>query len=206
MNRRYFLNAIAGSLALAGCARKPDADETGAPPAVDKSAEAEIGYAIELEDSGTAVRVKEDRRFHSGDRFRFLFRPGFDAHVYLVNRGPGQASYQVLFPSDRIAVRNPIASGKSVTVPDPDTGWLRMDASHGEENLILIAATAPLEEFSGIGADVGRDEFESKLAAVERRYRPNSSRRFEDGDWVKLFAARGRQDLAIVVRLPLLHG
>lgn len=205
MNRRGFVATVVGGLAVAGCSRRRAANDA-APPAVDKSEEAELDYAIELDDSGHSIRVREDRKFHSGDGFRFLFRPGFNAYVYLVNRGPGQQSYQVLFPSERIGVRNPIGKGRLVTVPDPATGWLRMDANQGDENLVLIAASVPLEEFTQMPASVGRDEFESRLAAVERRCRSTSSRRFEDGDWVKLFAAGGKRDLAIVVRLPLWHG
>ena len=213
MNRRTFftsgsltalsgLTAFSGAALLTGCARK---EETAGPPAVDKSAESEIDYGIELDDSGNTLRVKEDRAFHSGDRFRFLFRPGFDAYVYLFNRGPGQTSYQALFPNPRIPVRNPIPSGKSVTVPDADAGWLRMDQRKGEENLVLIASVAVLDEMQPTDGAIGRDEFESRLAQVERRCRPTSSRRFEDKDWVKLFAAREKGDLAIVQRLPLLH-
>src|SRR5579863_7721631 len=100
MNRRYFFSAVSAGALLTGCTRK---DETSGPPAVDKSAESEIAYAIELDDSGNPIRVKEERAFHSGDRFRFIFQPGFDAYAYLFNRGPGQASYQALFPSSRMA-------------------------------------------------------------------------------------------------------
>jgi hypothetical protein len=210
MNRRYFFTSISAGAVLTGCSRK---DETSGPPAVDKSGESEIAYAIELDDPanpGMPMRVREDHEFHSGDRFRFLFQPGFDAYVYLFNRGPGQASYQALFPNPKIAIPNPIPSGKTVTVPAPDMGWLRMDQRKGEENLVLIASVMPLDEMQADASDgqagaIGRDDFESRLAQVERRARPSSSRRFEDKDWVKLFAARDKGDVAIVQRLPLLH-
>jgi len=202
MNRRYFFTSISAGAVLSACTRSP---ESGGPPAVDKSGESEIAYAIELDDSGNPIRVKEDRAFHSGDRFRFILRPGFDAYVYLFNRGPGQTEFQKLYPSPRIPQHNPIPAGKEVVVPDPDTGWLRMDKSKGEENLVLIASVAALDEMQAPDSTIGRDEFESRLAKVERRYRPSSSRRFEDKDWVKLFAAREKGDLAIVQRLPLLH-
>ena len=204
MKRRYVLGALIG---LFGCGgrEKERADAKGAPPAVDTSAEKEIAYSIELEQGGELLHVGDDWQFHSGDRFRLLFRPEFDAYVYVVNRGPAQSAYQMLFPNPRIALQNPIPAGKEVRVPDSDTAWLHMDNQPGNENLILIAATTPLTELDGMGPNVDRDDFEARLANVERKRRPSSSRRFEDKNWVKLFAARGKEDLAIVLRLPLLH-
>jgi hypothetical protein len=204
MERRYLLGGLLGVLGYTGC-RQDREGESAAPQVVDKSGEAEIAYAIEFQRGGEALHVNEDWQFHSGDRFRLLFRPAFGAYIYVVNRGPRQDAYQVLYPSEKISAQNPIPSGKEVKLPDSDTTWLHMDNEQGDENLILVASTVPLPEFDGLPPSVARDEFESRLASVERKHRPSSSRRFEDKDWVKLFAARGKEDLAIVLRLPLLH-
>ena len=222
MHRRNLFVAIAGGLGLAACsggggdkaaASKDGTAELPLPP-VEKSGESELAYAIEVRTDGGADApntgmVREDRRFRSGDKFRLIFRPEFAAHVWVVARGPRQSTYQVLFPSERASLKNPIAAGEKVTVPDEDSGWMRMDNQPGEENLVVVASTATLTEFAGMGSTVEREDFEARLAEVERRHRPSSSRRFEDGEWVKLFAARGSgakgEQLAIVVRLPLLH-
>jgi hypothetical protein len=212
MNRRQWLVALAPVFLLSACARRP-AERTSdkppvleKPPALDKSDEAEIAYAIEMGNgAGRPMQVSETRELHTGDRFRFRFQPRFEAYVYLFDRGPGQESYRKLFPDPQILVNNPIAVGKPVVVPDSPTGWLRMDEHDGDENLVLIASTAPLWEIEESPVVADRDDFEARLARVERHYRPSSFRRFEDGGWVKLFGAREKRDLAIVLRLPLLH-
>jgi hypothetical protein len=208
MDKKYLALVFVG---LAGCgalapkesATKENAAQVNAAPALDKSGETDIAYAIEVQQGDDAVLVKEDHKFHSGDRFRLLFRPDFDAHIYVVNRGRGQSTYQTIFP------RRLVEIGTEVRVPGADIGgdqgWMRMDAQAGNENLILIAATVPLDELDGMSQEMDREEFEARLATVERKYRPTSSRRFEDKDWVKVFAARGRGEMAIILRLPLEH-
>ena len=203
-SRSHRFLAVAGLLFAA----LPAAAQTGAVPqrrGLDTITSSPSAYAIELQVSGNPVPVREDRKFRSGDLFRFVFRPEFDAHVYMVARGPRQANYTVLYPGERASAPNPIPAGEKVTVPNADIGWLHMDNEKGDENLILIASTAPLAEFAGMGTTVEREDFESRLAEVERQHHPASYRRFEDGDWVKLFAAKGKESLAIVLRIPLLH-
>jgi hypothetical protein len=210
MERRRFLAGVATS-ALFGsaCARRDRNSAEGGGsslPPPEKNNEKQIDYAIELEDNGQPHRVREDRTFHSGERFRFLIRPAFECHLYLINRGPRTSQYDVLFPSPRIEIRNPIASGTTVTIPGKDDErWLHIDDRPGNESLVLIAATAPLEDFALASGKIPRDDVDDSLAAVERKYRPASSRRFEDGGWVKLFAASSSEPLAIVLRIPLLH-
>jgi hypothetical protein len=218
MQRRYFLTAFAAAgLFEAGCSRpasktegsgtEGSSGESGktAVPAAEKSGEKQIDYCFELENAGNPVRVKESRQFHSGERFRFRVRSGFESHLYLLNRGPGENFWTVLFPSPKIEIKNPIPAGKVVTIPDQETGWLRIDQRAGNEQLVLIAATAPLQEFAVEGKQVSRDDFENRIDNIERLYRPTSSRRFEDDGWVKLFAAGPSDPLAIVLNMPLMH-
>ena len=212
MQRRQFLAAavsagLVGSACSRGVSKTDDRKGEGSSvPQAAKSAEKQLDYCLEVEQQGQPVRVKETRTFRSGERFRFRFRPGFDSHIYLLNRGPGEDSWSVLFPNAKIAIKNPIHPGSIVTVPDDETGWLRIDNRQGNEHLVLIAATNPLEEFAIASGRISRDDFENKLANIERLYRPASSRRFEDEEWVKLFAAGRSENLAIVLNLPLLHG
>jgi hypothetical protein len=203
-SRSHRFLAVAGLLFAA----LPPAAQSGAVPqrsGLDTITSSPSAYAIELQVSGNPVQVREDRKFRSGDLFRFVFRPEFDAHVYMVARWPRQANYTVLYPGERASAPNPIPAGEKVTVPNADIGWLHMDNEKGDENLLLIAATSPLAEFAGMATTVEREAFESRLAEVERQHHPASYRRFEDGDWVKLFAAKGKESLAIVLRIPLLH-
>jgi len=211
MYRRQFLTALAATgLFESACskARSKAAESSDAGalvPAAEKSDEKQIDYSIELEDGGKAVKVKETRQFRSGERFRFRFKPGFESHIYLLHRGPGESFWSVLFPNRKIDIKNPIHSGTVVTIPDEQTGWLRIDDRKGNEHLVMIAATTPLQEFAVESNRISRDDFEDRIADVERLFRPTSSRRFEDDGWVKLFAAGPADKLAIVLTLPLMH-
>lgn len=203
MKRRSLLFAsLTGMLALTGCS-KPQAPPTTSAPAFDNSSERELSYLLEREDQGKATPVSEDFNFRSGDRFRIRLSPDFPAYVYVANRGAGQSTYQILFPRASDNVRNPLSKGTSVALPG-DTEWFRFDESPGNEYFVLIASTVPLPDIEKAGAQIPRDTFESQLAAIERSYRPDSSRRFQDHNWTKFFAARNGA-LAIVVRLALQH-
>jgi hypothetical protein len=214
MDRRQFLTAVAQLVAVAGagCSRAnskaagKSAGEGSAVPPPERTSEKQLDYCLELQQQPSEpLRIKETRTFRDGERFRFRFRPGFDAYIYMLNRGPGENTWSVLFPNAKIEVKNPIHPGHAVTVPG-ETEWLRCDDRRGNEHLVLIAATSPLEEFAIASGRISKNDFEDRLASVERLYRPASSRRFEDDGWVKLFAAGPGTDLAIVLNLPLLHG
>jgi len=212
MQRRQFLTALAATGLFNSACSKMTSNRAGnggpgepVVPAAEKSDEKQIDYCIEVENAGNPTKVPETREFHSGERFRFRFRPGFESHIYLLNRGAGETSWTVLFPNARIDIKNPIQAGKTVTIPDEQTAWMRIDERKGNEHLVLIAATGPLQEFAVESNAVSRDDFEDRIATIERQYRPTSSRRFEDDGWVKLYAAGPSDKLAIVVNLPLLH-
>jgi hypothetical protein len=79
-----------------------------------------------------------------------------------------------------------------------------LDNRPGIENVVLIASAMPLVEFNTPEQTIPRDECEDRIALLERDFRPSSSRRFEDKDWTKLFAAKGERT-AILLRLPLDH-
>ena len=179
------------------------ASKTDAKTQIKPVGEKELAYSIELQQSGSSQRVRESHPFRSHDGFRLLIRPGFPAYLYLLNRGARGSRFRLLFPSEAVTLRNPLPAGQQATVPN-DPKWMRMDQNPGEENFIIVASTIALPELNR-SPYFDRDHLEGTLADIERRYRPQSSRRFEDGDWVKIFAADGGKDIALVLRIPLKH-
>jgi hypothetical protein len=199
--------AILAVVLLVGCSRVKESDKRDSSPAPrersDAAAELQLDYRILLDDNGEAKRVTEKYHFHGGDRFRIELRPAFSADVYMVNRGPRQANYSFLFPTRKISLENPLPEKQAVTLPG-GSEWYVLDNRPGIENVVLIASTMPLVEFNTPEQTIPRDECEDRIALLERDYRPASSRRFEDRDWTKLFAAKGERT-AILLRLPLDH-
>lgn len=216
-NRRALL--MIGSSVLAGCRNDSGAPTVGPtkplpttqPKAGVKDAstlktvgEKEFAYAMELQEPNGSRRVREDHTFRSRDGFRIWFKAGFPAHVYLLNRGQRESRFRLLFPSPAVSLRNPLRSGEEVVIPNDPKTWMRMDRNSGEENFVIVAATIALVELEK-SRGMGRDEVEGILADIQRRYGTQTSRRFEDGDWVKIFAADGGKEMALVLRIPLKH-
>ncbi len=199
MQRRHFLTSSLAALAITSSCTTTQAPPTSSAPVLDTSSEREISYLIEREDQGKLTPVSEDFDFKSGDHFRLSLEPGFPAYIYVANRGKGEDTYKMLFPLAGENSRNPLPKGKQVALPT-----LRFDQTPGNEYFVLVASTVALPAFETGGSDIPREVFEASLAKVERSYRPDSSRRFHDGDKTKFFAARDG-NLAIVVRLALAH-
>lgn len=172
--------------------------------AIKPTGEKEFAYTIELQQPGGSKRVRENYLFRSGDGFRVLFKPGFTTYIYLFNRGPRGGRFQRLFPSKFVKLSNPVRSGEDAAIPDDPKIWMRLDQHAGEENFIIVASTIALPELEG-SPSIAPDRPEYALANTQRRYAPQSSRRFEDGDWVKIFAADGGKDVALILRVPLKH-
>ena len=162
-------------------------------------------YGIELEDRGELRRVTEDFPFRSGDRFRFILESGFPAHLYLFNRGAGDRTYTRLFPRIAADDRRALMRGRELRVP-PGDSWYRMDAETGIEQVVLLVATAPLDELGmDLDAEPDANAFEQRLGELERAYRPSRFAREQAGDDVELVAERGVGETALVVRIPLRH-
>ena len=71
--------------------------------------------------------------------------------------------------------------------------------------MAMRVSTVALPDLDTGGNSIPRDQLEGILAGIERQYKPQSSRRFQDADWTKVFAADGGKDIAMVIRLPLKH-
>jgi Domain of unknown function (DUF4384) len=213
INRRSLLTFGALGLAV-GCKPSDTVSGSGKDPdkTKDKSAprdgvvvnELQLDYSIVLANGETGMPVNEQFAFRNGDRFKFRVRPAFEAHVYILNRGPRQKEYSFLYPHKAIKQENPVPAKSTVEIPGSSADWLQMDKTSGTEQIVLIASPSALVEFNVPATSIERDEFEERLGRVERDYRPASSRRLEDGGWVSLLASRGAKT-AMVVRLPLDH-
>jgi hypothetical protein len=220
MNCERALLAITGAfLALfpVGCKNSrgeaPPAAVRSAPPeGLGGAPELQLDYSIVLNDNGTGRRVGEKYHFRSGDQFRIEVRPAFAAYVYLLNRGPREANYAFLFPAPK-EFENALPQNRVIALPRASE-WFTLDNKPGVENVLLIASAHSVMEFNTPERSIQRDEFEDRIALVERDGRPASSRRFEDQDWVKVFAAPSSRmaspqnapdKTVIVLRLPLDH-
>jgi len=203
IDRRHFISTSFLGLLASNACKKPQLPPNGDAPGLHSANERAISYMIERQDGDKAKPVPEDFQFQSGDRFRLRFRPGFPAYIYIANRGADQSSYSILFPQSSNGDHNPLKTGAEVTLPGHQD-WLRFDSTPGNENFVVVASTVPLSALDEAGTKIPRDTFETHLTEIEREYRPQSSRRFQDGDWMKFFAAR-EGDLALVVRLGLQH-
>jgi hypothetical protein len=197
-----FKKAANSTAAASSPSGSPSATATPA-QAQNMAGELELDYAILLEEHGQPRRITEKHQFHSGDRFRIEVRPAFDAHLYLLNRGSAQDHYSRLFPNSKVAVENPLPARRVVTLPS-DRDWYTLDSPQGVENVVLVAAAYAPAELNMPEESMAREEVENRLALLERDYRPSSSRRFEDRDWVKLFASKDAKTV-MLLRIPLEH-
>jgi hypothetical protein len=165
----------------------------------------EITFSFTLEVPGEHESVSlaaPDRVFHSGDRFRMVLKPDFNAYTYLFNQNPDEARVHVLYP---------VASKTTVLQPGEETrapggeGWFRMDRKPGSEVLILVASPHPLPELKWADGTLDRHVFESWLAKTEQDAKPKSQRIYQNATWSNLMADATQTPLVFVHRVPLKH-
>ena len=161
-------------------------------------------YGLELEDRDGLRFVQEDFAFRSGDRFRFVIESqSSEVYAYLFNRGTGERSYTQLYPRELGRVRV-LPSDSEITVP-PDT-WYRLDTEAGTEQMVLVVATAPVDELAfSDERELETASFEQRLGELERSYRPEGFRRRTVDDRVELVAEGPEDGFVMVVRIPLEH-
>ena len=162
-----------------------------------------LRYGLELEDRDGPRLVQEDFAFRSGDRFRFVIESESSVYAYLFNRGTEERSYTQLYPRELGRARA-LPSDREITVP-ADT-WYRLDTEAGTEQMVLVIATAPVDELAlDDEEDLQAAAFEQRLAELERSYRPERFRRRTVDDRVELVAEGSEDAFAMVVRIPLEH-
>jgi hypothetical protein len=168
-------------------------------------APSEIAFAFTFEllgDNQNVSFVAPDRVFHSGDRFRVVLKPDFNAFVYVFNQNPDEAQVQVLYP---VAAKTASIQPKEEARAPGNEGWFRMDKKPGSEVLILVASPNPLPELGLRDGTVNRRDFESWLARTEEDGKPKSQRIFQNAAWTNLMADSTQSPLVFVHRIPLKH-
>lgn len=165
----------------------------------------EITLAFTLEMLGehdSVSLVAPDRVFRSGERFRVVLKPDFNAYVYLFNQNPEDARVQILYP---VAPKTAVVQPGSETRAPGDEGWFRMDRKSGSEVLILVASPNPLPELKPVNGTLDRRVFESWLAKTEEEAKPKSQRIYQTATWSNLMADASQTPLVFVHRIPLKH-
>jgi hypothetical protein len=165
----------------------------------------EITLAFSLEavgDAGAATPLPPEHSFRSGDRFRVILRPDFDAYVYLFNQNPADQRVAVLYPPSPNATA--VQANAESRAPGAQA-WFRMDDKSGSEVLILVASPKPLPQLDWANGSLARQDFESWLATTEREGKPKSQQSFVDDNWTKLMAEASQDPIVFVHRIPLKH-
>jgi hypothetical protein len=197
--RRRELWAAAATLLFAGCDRlgwKQEGKQNAGEP------ELQVAYSLIL-DGNPTKRISEKYQFRSGDRFRVEIRPASRAFVYLLNRGTRQNECWLLYPNRNVEPGKALSAGQTITLPGGQD-WYTLDQNAGAENLVLIASAESLVEFAASDTPIPQEECERKIAALERERRPQSFKRVEDHDWVRLVGS-GNDKAVMVTRLPVAH-
>jgi hypothetical protein len=165
----------------------------------------EITFSFTLEILGehdSVSFVAPDRVFHSGDRFRVVLKPDFNAYVYLFNQNPDETRIHILYPvSAKTAAIQP---GEETRAPGEER-WFRMDREAGSEVLILVASPNPLPDLKPVNGTLDRRVFESWLAKTEQDAKPKSQRIYQNATWSNLMADASQTPLVFVHRVPLKH-
>ena len=179
--------------------RVPDQEVLGA------ARELWFRYAIEIEDrlseSGLR-RAGAGHVFRSGERFRVAIRADFEAFAYLLNRGAGEAAYQLLFPGGGSG--NPIPADQELRMPG-DGNWLRLDRDAGIEHLVLVVSSEPRREIEASGGAIPMEAFEEAAARIALRSGPASRSSVRQDGYTEVFLSAERGGAAVVERLPVRH-
>jgi len=166
-----------------------------------KSPELQLDYSILL-DGAPPRRISEKYQFQSGDRFRLEVRPAFAGWVYLFSRGAGQKEYLCLYPNQDAQRGKALISGQTVTLPGGDN-WYTLDDSPGSEAMVLVASAMPIADL-GPSVPLAQDDFEERIAKLERERRPRTAKRVEEAGWTKLFVSHD-DAAAMVMRISIDH-
>jgi hypothetical protein len=173
------------------------------PPPPPTPQEVTLAFFFEtVGDAGAATSLPPDHSFRSGDRFRVVLKPDFDAYVYLFNQNPVEQRVAVLYPPSMNAAA--VQANAESRAPGTQS-WFRMDDKPGSEVLIIVASPKPLPELNSANGSLARQDFESWLATTEREGKPKSQQSFVDGNWTKLMAEASPDPIVFVHRIPLRH-
>jgi hypothetical protein len=106
--------------------------------------------------------VLKDGRGHAaaGDKFRIMFRPNTDGHVYVIAiDGSGWA--QGIFPPATSPLANPVKAGEQYVLPEGNN-WFSLDQFKGIETIFFVVSQD------------NRQDIEDILQSITGRERPAS--------------------------------
>ena len=182
-----------------------------------------VRFNVLLNRDGQARVVSSNHRFRDADRMKFQFTLNRHSYVYVVHRtfegdprsdrvrryaGPkgievvrddnrdrGGASYQLLFPNEKVGRNNRLKTRRLYTVPADRDKYFMMDDNPGIEKLYLVVSPKRLDI---------EDHFDIRDGGVRRRGRPdgdgrrdNSSSEVLDRLTAQLAEYAGNADLSL---------
>ena len=88
--------------------------------------------------------IRNGANLHTNDRMAFIIRPSNEAYIYLMQQ-TASGEISVIFPDDRISIKNPVAAGQSVRIPDQ--GLFRVNEKDlGTEKVFIVASLNPITD------------------------------------------------------------
>ncbi len=157
-----------------------------------------LSYSLELNQPSGPRRVPADYRFQPQDQFRLRLEVDFVAWLYLFNRAADEDVYAVLYPLTR-AEQEPAPPNRELLLPEEV--WLTMDATPGDEELVLVVASSPWPAFRFGPETVPAPELGEELRRAEEGFESMSWRRSVVENRVGLEVVREEEGLVAVVRL-----
>jgi Domain of unknown function (DUF4384) len=103
-----------------------------------------------------------------GAHLAFRVRVSTPAFVYLCQRSNTTGAISVLFPDDRIGLRNPIEPGEWLRIPKGNASFRVDDKDLGIETVFAIASPTPIERLDQALQKLGRSGDARAQAAAER--------------------------------------
>ena len=94
-----------------------------------------------------AAPVLEGAKLVSGSRLSFSLQLSRAAHVYLFQKSPSGV-LNVLFPDDRISVRNPVPAGEVLRIPQGGASFKLDDKDIGTERVFIVASLEPISSLA----------------------------------------------------------
>jgi hypothetical protein len=90
-----------------------------------------------------AAPVLEGTKLPSGTRVSFSLQLSRAAYVYLFQKSPS-GTLNVLFPDERIVVKNPVPAGQELRVPQGGASFKLDDKDIGTERVFIVASLQPI--------------------------------------------------------------
>ncbi len=104
-----------------------------------------VNVTVKYEKDGKSGVLSPGDVLTTEDNYRVIFKPTHDGYVYVYQVDAAQR-VDVIFPNPKYTTAvNPVTA-KLIYVVPPEGRWLRLDQTRGPEDIIVIAADAPLAD------------------------------------------------------------